>query len=99
MDMVAMMIATGLLCGIVLVVATAVLLLQNVPEGYPVGPHLAALQDYLPGYSVSWKGMVPGFLYGSVIGALIGAFLALVWNLAHYMALGIMLIRGSVLAD
>lgn len=58
MDTVAMAIATGVIFSLGLFMATAILLLQDVPAGYAVGPHLSALSDYLPGYSVSWAGSV-----------------------------------------
>ena len=39
MDVPAMTVAAGVLSSLVLFFATAVLLLQTVPENYPVGPH------------------------------------------------------------
>ena len=99
MDVVAMSIAFGILLGMGLFLATAILLMQSTPEGYPVGPHLALLQDYLPGYHVAWSGLIPGFLYGFGLGGIVGSLLSAFWNLAHYMALGVMIIRTNVLAD
>ncbi len=99
MDVPAMTVAAGVLCSILLFLATAVLLLQNVPEGYPVGPHLATLGDYLPGYEVTWRGSLYGALYGFLIGAIGGFVTAVYWNLTHYIALGVMLISSAELAD
>jgi len=99
MDVLALAIATGILFALGLFLATAILLLQDVPAGYPVGPHLNALQDYLPGYSVSWWGSIAGLPNGFLIGAIIGFFVALFWNLTHYIALASMLIKTAVLAD
>lgn len=99
MDVPAMTVAAGMLCAVGLFLATAVLLLQTVPEDYPVGPHLSALAEYLPGYSVSWPGTVVGAVYGFIAGALAGFLAAVYWNIAHYVALGVMLISSAELAD
>jgi hypothetical protein len=99
MDVPAMTIAAGLLCSVVLFLATAILLMQSVPADYPVGPHLSALADYLPGYSVSWGGTLTGLLYGFLFGAFGGFLAAVFWNITHYVALGVMLISSAELAD
>ena len=99
MDVPAMTIAGGVLCAVGLFLATGILLLQTVPENYPVGPHLSALADYLPGYSVTWLGALVGALYGFLVGAAGGFIAAAYWNIAHYVALGVMLISSAELAD
>jgi hypothetical protein len=99
MDVVGLSLSMGVLCGMALFGATAVLLLQPTPENLPIGPHLGALADYLPGYSVSWLGALVGSGYGLVIGASLGFFVALHWNLAHYLAIGLLLLRSAELAD
>lgn len=99
MDVPAMTIAAGTLCALLLFLATAVLLLQSVPENYPVGTHLSDLANYLPGYSVSWLGAVVGAIYGFLGGAIGGFAAAVYWNMTHYIALGVMLISSAELAD
>tara|TARA_R110002072_G_scaffold83915_1_gene190219 strand:+ start:8434 stop:8784 length:351 start_codon:yes stop_codon:yes gene_type:complete len=99
MDVPAMTFSAGILGSLVLFLATAVLLLQSVPADYPVGAHLSALADYLPGYNVSWSGTIIGALYGFLVGAIAGFAAAVYWNLAHYVALGVMLISSAELAD
>jgi hypothetical protein len=99
MDVPAMTFAAGVLVSLVLFLATAILLLQSVPANYPVGPHLSALADYLPGYDVSWAGAAVGAFYGFLVGAIAGFSAAVYWNLAHYVALGVMLISSAELAD
>lgn len=99
MDVMALAVAGGVLCSIALFMATAILLVQNVPANYPVGPHLSALADYLPGYSVTWGGGVVGALYGFLGGAIGGFAAATFWNITHYVALGVMLISSAELAD
>jgi hypothetical protein len=99
MDVPALSAAGGVLCSIGLFMATAILLLQDVPANYPVGPHLSALADYLPGYSVTWPGAFIGAVYGFLVGALGGFAAAVFWNITHYVALGVMLISSAELAD
>lgn len=99
MDVPGMAVAAGVLCSLLLFLATATLLLQSMPEGYPVGPHLGALGDYLPGYEVTWAGAFVGGFYGFLIGAAGGFATAVYWNLTHYVALGFMLISSAELAD
>lgn len=99
MDVPAMTVAAGVLCSLLLFLATAILLLQSTPQDYPVGPHLSDLAEYLPGYAVSWTGAFIGAFYGFVVGALLGFAAAVYWNLTHYVALGVMLISSAELAD
>lgn len=99
MDVLAMAVAAGVLCSLLLFLATAVLLVQAVPDDFPVGPHLSDLADYLPGYSVTWQGSFIGAFYGFVIGAIGGFAAAVYWNMTHYIALGVMLISSAELAD
>lgn len=99
MDVVSLALSMGVLCGMALFGATSVLLLQPTPDNVPVGPHLGALADYLPGYSVTWTGALAGSGYGMMIGALLGFFIALQWNLAHYLAIGLLLLRSAELPD
>lgn len=67
----------GLAGGVALTVATVWLLLGG---GRPMGPHLALLSNFFPGYSVTWPGAAIGFIYGVVVGAIAGGALALVYN-------------------
>ena len=99
MDVPAMTIAAGVLCAVLLFLATAILLLQVVPDDYPVGPHLGDLANYFPGYSVTWPGAFIGAFYGFCVGAVGGFAAAAYWNLTHYVALGVMLISSAELAD
>ena len=99
MDVVAMLVACGALCALGLFLVTAVLLLQDVPDGHPIGPRLSALGDYLPGYSVSWSGALAGLPNGFALGALVGFMLSVLWNLTHFVALASMAIKAAVLGD
>lgn len=70
-------IAVGTLLGVGIFLATAFLLIKG---GATVGPHLALLGQYLPGYSVTWPGAFIGFVYLFVIGYAIGRIIGGVYN-------------------
>ncbi len=71
-------VVTGLLLGGGIFVATIFLILKG---GEVVGPHLALLAEFLPGYEVSFLGSLVGLVYGLVLGFVIGYALALLYNL------------------
>lgn len=70
-------IAFGLLCGLGLFLATALLLVQG---GANVGAHLGLLRVYFPGYSVTWPGSLIGFVYAFVVGYALGRSVAAIYN-------------------
>jgi hypothetical protein len=86
-DVVALAVALGCVCALGLWAATAILLVKGAPPGTAVGPHLALLANFLPGYSVSWPGSFLGLFYGFLIGAVLGGLVAIVWNLVHHIYL------------
>ena len=69
---------TGLVAGLGLFVATNWLVLKG---GEVVGPHLALLGQFLPGYAVTFAGSVIGLVYGSVGGFLVGYGVSALYNL------------------
>ena len=69
--------AFGLVCGLGLFVATAILVIRG---GTKVGPHLALLGIYLRGYEVTWTGAVVGLVYGLVLGYIAGWAIGAVYN-------------------
>jgi hypothetical protein len=70
-------IALGLLFGLGLALATLLLVAKG---GASVGPHLALIALFLPGYRVSVAGAFIGFAYLFVIGYAIGRLIGLVYN-------------------
>jgi hypothetical protein len=72
-----MAVTFGMAGGTTLIVATVWLLIRG---GNPVGPHLALLNIFFPGYSVTWLGAPIGFFYGALVGAAAGWILARVYN-------------------
>lgn len=70
-------IAVGLLFGLAIFLATVLLVVKGGPT---VGPHLALLGQYLPGYRVTWAGSFVGFVYLFVIGYAVGRIIGWVYN-------------------
>ena len=67
----------GLMTGLLVFLATNWLVIKG---GSPVGPHLALLSEFFPGYSVSFLGSLVGLAYGAVLGAAAGWSMAWVYN-------------------
>jgi hypothetical protein len=72
-----MAVTFGLAGGAGLFLATAWLLIIG---GDPIGPHLGLLDNYFPGYAVTWPGAFIGLGYGTVVGAVAGWTLAWTYN-------------------
>ena len=70
-------IAVGLIFGLGLFLATSLLLIKG---GTIIGPHLALLGEFLPGYRVTWGGAFIGFVYMFVIGYAVGRIIGWVYN-------------------
>ena len=94
-DGVAMATATGVVFTVGLFLATAILLLKGAPPGVPIGGNLSALGTFLPGYDISWPGVIVGSLYGFLIGAVAGFLLSVLWNFMHVIFIGIAVLRGN----
>ncbi len=90
LDPLAMGAAVGLVSGPFLSIATAVLLLQG---GTYVGVHLGRLAYYLPGYSVTWPGVLVGLFDGAAVGCVLGVALALLWNAYHRLFVKLVVAR------
>ena len=95
MDTLGLTAATAVVGALALFAATAILLLKGAPPGVPVGPNLAALTTFLPGYTVSWGGALTGAFYGALSGAAIGFVLAVLWNFTHLLFIGVAVMRGN----
>lgn len=67
----------GLVLGLVIFVATNWLVLKGGPV---VGPHLALLGQFFPGYRVTFAGSLIGFAYGFVVGFAGGYGVARLYN-------------------
>lgn len=67
----------GILSGLALFILTIVLVIRG---GEVVGPNLALLGQYFPGYTVSFAGSLIGFAYAFIIGFIIGFSVAFLYN-------------------
>ncbi|MGQ0657620.1 MAG: hypothetical protein ACT4NU_05920 [Chromatiales bacterium] len=70
-------IATGLLLGTGVFVATNWLILKG---GDTIGPHLALLGQFFIGYTVTFVGSLIGFGYGFISGFALGYFVGVIYN-------------------
>lgn len=77
LDAVALGAAFGIVAGVGLWLATAILLVRG---GEFVGPTLGLLGQFLPGYTVSWTGSLVGGFQGGVLGFALGYTMAGVRN-------------------
>jgi hypothetical protein len=68
----------GIVTGLIIFIGTNWLVLKG---GRVVGPHLALLGQYFPGYRVTFLGSFIGLAYGFVCGFVGGWLLAWVYNL------------------
>lgn len=72
-----MAIVFAVLAGTGLAVATVWLLIRGGPN---MGEHLGLLSNYFVGYSVSWPGVVIGFLWAAGVGGVLGWLTAWIYN-------------------
>ena len=87
LDRTALGLAVGTLCGVVVFLATIVLILKG---GDVVGPNLALLGQFFFGYTVTIKGAFIGLIYGFIAGFVVGwliGFLRNVLVIAYLVAL------------
>jgi len=75
----------GIVCGTVLFAMTAWLLLKG---GDVIGPRLALLGEYLPGYTVTWPGSLVGLFYGLLLGFITGFGASWLYNLISRLRRG-----------
>jgi hypothetical protein len=88
--------ASAVISGAALLLLTLFLVVKGAPPGVPVGPHLAQLSVFFPGYTVTTTGAVIGGAYASVVGGVLGLLLATFWNAAHALFLAVIRIRASL---
>lgn len=71
-------VALGLLCGLGLFAATAVLVVKGGPDP---GAHLGLLSNYFPGFAVTFAGAAIGAVYAFIGGFIAGWTVGTVYNL------------------
>ncbi len=73
-----MALVCGLVGGVGMLLVTVWHLLHS--QGRPA-PDIGLLDNYFPGYEVSWAGALLGSIYGAVAGAMIGWTVSWVYNI------------------
>ena len=96
LDVIAFVAASAVMAALALFALTLLLVLKGAPPGVPVGPHLAQLAEFFPGYAVTAVGAGIGAVYAGVVGGLIGFVLAGAWNLAHGLLIAVIRMRASL---
>jgi hypothetical protein len=77
LDALAFGLAVGIVCGLVLLSATLFLVLKG---GDVVGPNLALVSQFFPGYTVTAVGSLIGLFYGFLTGFALGWSFAFLRN-------------------
>lgn len=89
--------ALGAACGVVMggmiFLATVLLLVKG---GYPIGPNLALLGEFMIGYSVTIGGAFIGLTWGFVIGYVLGWGFAVAHNVAIWAWLVVIRSRAEM---
>ena len=86
LDRVALGCSIGSAAGIVLALATLILVFKG---GEPIGLNLQLLSQYFPGYSVTVPGSFLGLVYGFFAGFIGGWVFAFLRNLATFMTMAL----------
>lgn len=89
----AMGVAGGVVLGGFLFVLTMILVVKG---GYPIGPNLALLGQFLFGYEVTFLGAFIGLLWGFVTGFVLGWGFAVVRNVAVWTWLTVIRSRAEM---
>ena len=84
LDRIALGLSIGATSGLLLFLATLVLVLKG---GHVVGPRLGLLGQYFPGYTVTPEGALVGLLYGVAVGFAGGWLIAVLRNTALFLYL------------
>ncbi len=85
-------IASGVVLGGLLAAATAVLVIEG---GYPE-PNLGLLAPFFRGYSITWPGVLIGFVWGWIAGFVLGWGFALARNAAVWIWLAVIRSRAEM---
>jgi len=89
-------VAAAAIVAVFLFALTLALVIKGAPPGVPVGPHLAKLAVFFPGYTVTLGGAFIGALYAGVVGGVLGWILAIIWNFAHSLVLAVIRVQASL---
>ena len=88
--------ALGMACGVVLGGMICALTLASVIQGRYPSPNLGLLGQFFWGYSISWRGVFSGLLWGWGLGFLLGWGFALVRNAVVWIWLMVIRSRAEM---
>ncbi len=97
-DLRAFVVASAIIAAAFLLMLTLGLVVKGAAPGVPVGPHLARLGVFFPGYTVTFGGAFVGAAYASVLGAALGFVLATIWNVTHSLVLALIRVQANLAA-
>jgi hypothetical protein len=95
LDGLALGIALGTLFGLVIFLATNILIIKG---GDKIGPNLILLNQYFVGYEITFTGSLIGLFYGFVSGFILGGLIAFLRNLIVRIYLHILKVKSSMSA-
>jgi hypothetical protein len=96
LDTLAFVLASAAVFAAALAALTLAIVVKGAPPGVAVGPNLAQLAFYFPGYTVSVGGALLGAGYAALVGAAWGFVVAGLWNAAHVALLAVIRVRASL---
>lgn len=96
LDVAAFVVASAAIAAALLSLLTLGLVIKGAPIGMPVGPHLAQLGVFFPGYTVTYGGAIVGAAYASAFGGALGFVLAALWNFSHTLVLAVIRVQASL---
>ena len=93
LDALALGVALGATCGLLVFGATLFLLLRG---GDPIGPTLALLSQYFTGYRVTPGGSLVGLAYGAGVGFVLGWSMGALYNLTLALHLHVLRLKANL---
>jgi hypothetical protein len=95
LDGLALGISLGTLFGLVIFLATNILIIKG---GDKIGPNLILLNQYFVGYEITFTGSLIGLFYGFVSGFILGGLIAFLRNFIVRIYLHVLKIKSSMSA-
>jgi hypothetical protein len=78
----------GTISGLGILIATIWLVVKGPVGNHDVGPHLALLANFFPGYRVTYWGSIIGFIYGFIAGFVSGWVIGWLYNRIVFLRAG-----------
>ena len=95
LDGLALGISLGTLFGLVIFLATNILIIKG---GDKIGPNLILLNQYFVGYEITYTGSLIGLFYGFISGFILGGLIAFLRNFIVRIYLHVLKVKSSMSA-